>query len=214
MKDKIKIDIVSDVVCPWCIIGYKRLEKAISELGIKDKVEIEWQPFELNPNMPAEGQDVQEHITQKYGSTNEQQKRSQEQLTQLGAELDFKFDFFDGMKMVNTRDAHILLEYAKEFGNQTELNLRLISAFFNEQKDVSDRQILMEELENIGLDTEVGKVRLENIEAREHVKQQETNWQSRGVSAVPTIVFNRTSGLTGARAVDVYKKVLADLIKK
>ena len=80
MKNKLKIDIVSDVVCPWCTIGYKRLEKAITELGIKDQVEIEWQPFELNPNMPAEGQNVNEHITEKYGSTAEQQNQSKEMM--------------------------------------------------------------------------------------------------------------------------------------
>ena len=78
MKEKLKIDIVSDVVCPWCTIGYKRLEKAISELGIGDQIEIEWQPFELNPDMPAEGQDIVEHITEKYRTTPEQQKASQE----------------------------------------------------------------------------------------------------------------------------------------
>ena len=71
MKEKLKIDIVSDVVCPWCTIGYKRLEKAIIELGIQDQVTIEWQPFELNPNMPSEGQNVTEHLTEKYGSTLE-----------------------------------------------------------------------------------------------------------------------------------------------
>lgn len=213
MSNKLKIDIVSDVVCPWCIIGYKRLEKAISELGIQDKVEIEWQPFELNPHMPAEGQDLQEHIAQKYGSTTEQQKRSQEQLTQLGAELNFKFNFFDGMKMVNTRDAHILIDYAKENGKQTELNLRLISAFFSEQKDIINREVLIQELESIGLNGDEALARLEKKEAREHVKKQENYWQSRGVSAVPTIVFNGTSGLTGAQPVDVYKQVLADLLE-
>jgi len=126
MKEKLKIDIVSDVVCPWCIIGYKRLEKAISELGIKDQVEIEWQPFELNPNMPAEGQNVTEHITEKYGSTIEQQKQSKEQMTDIGEELGFKFDYFDDMRMVNTFEAHVLLEYAKVFGKQTDLKMSLI----------------------------------------------------------------------------------------
>ena len=128
MADKIKLDIISDVVCPWCAIGYKRLEKAISELGIEDKVDIEWQPFQLNPHMPKEGQNVQEHITEKYGSSLEQQKLSQERMTDFGGELGFKFDYFDGMKMVNTRDAHILLDYAKAVGlNADEAMARLDS---------------------------------------------------------------------------------------
>ena len=80
MKDKLKIDIVSDVVCPWCTVGYKHLQKAIEDLNIEDQIEIEWQPFELNPHMPEEGQDLTEHITQKYGSTPEQQKVSRQRL--------------------------------------------------------------------------------------------------------------------------------------
>ena len=81
MADKIKLDIVSDVVCPWCIVGYKRLEKAISDLGVEDRIEIEWQPFELNPQMPPEGQNVQEHLKEKYGSTAEQQEESKQHMT-------------------------------------------------------------------------------------------------------------------------------------
>nr|WP_313777805.1 MULTISPECIES: DsbA family protein [unclassified Allomuricauda] len=102
------------MVYPWCTIGYKHLEKAISELGIADQIEIEWQPFELNPNMPAEGQDVVEHITGKYGSTLEQQKESQQHMTDIGKEVGFKFDYFDGMRMVNTFGAHVLSD--KDFG--------------------------------------------------------------------------------------------------
>ena len=137
MADKIKIDIVSDVVCPWCTIGYKRLAKAISELGIQDQVEIEWQPFELNPQMPTEGQNIQEHLAEKYGSTAEQRKQSQQQMAAVGAELGFTFDFFDEMRMVNTFEAHILLEYAQASGKQTELKMSLTKAFFSDRKDVS-----------------------------------------------------------------------------
>jgi len=86
MSKQLKIDIVSDVVCPWCIIGYKRLEQAIKELNVEEQVTIEWQPFELNPNMPKEGQLVQEHISEKYGASLEDQKQSQERMTQFGAE--------------------------------------------------------------------------------------------------------------------------------
>ena len=214
MKNKIKIDIVSDVVCPWCIIGYKRLEKAISEMGIADRVEIEWHPFELNPHMPAEGQDLQEHIAQKYGSTPEQGKRSRDQLTALGAELGFAFDFFDGMKMPNTRDAHILIDYAKDQGKQTEMNLRLVEAFFCERKNISDRNILLQEIQTLGLNTDEALAKLGDDNCRYGIKSKEDYWKTLGVSAVPTIVFNHKSGVTGAQPVDVYKKILADLLEK
>jgi len=214
MKEKLKIDIVSDVVCPWCTIGYKRLEKAISELGIQDQVEIEWQPFELNPNMPAEGQNVNEHITEKYGSTVEEQKASKQNMTEVGEALGFTFDYFDDMRMVNTFDAHILLEYAKDFGKQTELKMRLTGSFFSERKDVSKRDILKQALLDVGLNAEEGLAKLENEVARNEVRTKQNYWKSLGVNSVPTIVFNRKSAVTGAQPVDVFKQVLTELISE
>ncbi|MFT4831631.1 MAG: putative DsbA family dithiol-disulfide isomerase [Psychroserpens sp.] len=212
MAVKIKIDVISDVVCPWCTIGYKRLEKAISEMGIGDKIELEWQPFELNPHMPSEGENVKEHIANKYGASPEDQKRSQEHMAEVGAELGFTFDYFDDMKIVNTRDAHILLDFAKEQGKQTELKMRLVTAFFSERKDVSDRDILLQELKNIGLNTDAAMTRLDDDNARYEIQSKETYWQSVGVSSVPTIIFNNKSALTGAQPVGVYKQVLSELL--
>lgn len=214
MKEKLKIDIVSDVVCPWCTIGYKRLEKAIQELGIQNQVEIEWQPFELNPNMPAEGQNVDEHITEKYGSTPEQQKESKQHMTEAGEELGFTFDYFDEMRMVNTFDAHILLDYAKAFDKQTELKMTLTKAFFSDRKDVSKRDILKEALETIGLNAEEALAKLDNEDAQKEVKSKQNYWKNLGVNSVPTIVFNRISAVTGAQPVDTFKQVLSELITK
>ena len=214
MKEKLKIDIVSDVVCPWCTIGYKRLEKAISELGIEDQVEIEWQPFELNPNMPAEGQNVNEHITEKYGSTTEQQNQSKIQMTKAGAELDFKFDYFDEMRMVNTFDAHILLEYAKEFGKQTELKMALTKAFFSDRKDVSKKEVLKEILLEVGLNAEDALAKIDDQETRAELRKTQDYWKSMGINSVPTIIFNRKSAITGAQPVETFKKVLTDLLSE
>ncbi|TVZ28047.1 putative DsbA family dithiol-disulfide isomerase [Gillisia sp. Hel_I_86] len=214
MKDKIKIDIVSDVVCPWCTIGYKRLEKAISEMGIQDKVEIEWHPFELNPNMPEEGENVQEHIANKYGASLEDQKRSQEHMKKVGAELGFEFDYFDDMRMVNTRDAHVLLEYAKENGKQTDLQTRLAEFFFSERKDVSDKEILKLALQEVGLNVDGAMARLESDDARNQVQSKEAYWKSLGVTSVPTIVFNQKSAVTGAQPVTVFKEVLTELLQE
>lgn len=214
MKDKIKIDIVSDVVCPWCTIGYKRLEKAISEMGIQDKVEIEWHPFELNPNMPEEGENVQEHIANKYGASKEDQIRSQEHMKEAGAELDFKFDYFEEMRMVNTRDAHILLDYAKEKGKQTELKMRLVESFFSERKDVSNKETLQMALKEVGLNANEAMARLESEEARDQVESKEAYWKNLGVNSVPTIVFNKKSAVTGAQPVAVFKEVFTELIQE
>lgn len=212
MTTKIKLDIISDVVCPWCIIGYKRIQQAISEMGIEDKIEIEWHPFELNTHMAVEGEELQQHIMDKYGTTLEENHHSLKSMTDFGAELGFTFDFFDGMKMVNTRDAHILLEYAKENGKQTELKLRFFTAFFSEQKDVSNREILLQELEGLGLNIDGARSRLNDEKSQKVVHAEEENWRNLGVSAVPTILFNDSNKLTGAQPVDVYKQVLTELI--
>jgi len=212
MNKILKIDIVSDIVCPWCTIGYKRLEKAIIELGIQDQVEIEWQPFELNPNMPAEGQNVTEHISEKYGSTLEQQQESKQNMTNIGKELNFTFDYFDDMRMVNTFEAHILLEYAKAFGKQTELKMGLTTAFFSERKDVSKRDILKQVLQTVGLNAEEGLAKLDNDEAQKEVRSKQSYWKNLGVNSVPTIVFNRKSAVTGAQPVDTFKQILSELI--
>ncbi|MDD5184739.1 MAG: DsbA family oxidoreductase [Paludibacter sp.] len=213
MEPKIKIDIVSDVVCPWCIVGYKRLEKAIVEMGIQDRVEIEWQPFELNPQMPPEGENVNEHISRKYGTTQEDNRRSKEQLSKLGAEVDFKFDYFEDMKMPNTLDAHILIDYARENGKQTELNVRLVEAYFSERKDISKREILLQELNSIGLDKQEALKRLDDADARLKLKEKEAYWKNKGIRSVPTMLFNGANVITGAHPLHVYKQVLTGLLK-
>jgi len=212
MKKKLQIDIVSDVVCPWCTIGYKRLEKAIKELGIEDQIEIEWQPFELNPDMPTEGQNITEHITEKYGSTLEQQKESKINMTEVGEELGFTFDYFDDMRMVNTFEAHILLEYAKKFGKQTELKMYLTTAFFSKRKDVSKRNVLKQALLTVNLNAEEGLALLDNNDAKKEVRNKQRYWQNLGVNSVPTIVFNKQSAVTGAQPVDTFKQILSDLV--
>ena len=213
MKEKIKINIISDVVCPWCAVGLKRLKKAIAELDIADYVNISFEPFELNPHMSAEGENLLEHLQGKYGSPEERQKQMQEHITEQGQELGFSFDFFDDMKAVNTRDAHILLEYAKENGKQVVLKERLLTAYFGERKDVSDRDVLIEELQSAGLDPVEGKALFDDDNARYEISQKQRYWQERGVSSVPTMVFNGQNALIGAQPVDVFKKVLSELLE-
>ncbi|CZF81071.1 DSBA-like thioredoxin domain protein [Grimontia celer] len=211
MTDKIKIDIVSDVVCPWCIIGYKRLEKAIDELGMQENIELEWQPFQLNPHVGSEGENLREHLMGKYGMSREDSDRNRQNLTNLGQELGFQFTFFDEMKTLNTRDAHILLEYAKEQGKQTALKLRLFDAYFSEKQDISNRDTLAKLLEESGLSAEEGIAKLEDAKAAKSFADAQNYWRGLGVSSVPTIVFNRESAVTGAQPVDVLKQILKEM---
>ena len=212
MADKIKIDIVSDVVCPWCTVGYKRLEKAISELGIQDKVEIEWQPFELNPTMPAQGQNLNEHMMEKYRMSPEQLKQTQQHMVNAANDVDFDFNFDDKSLMVNTFEAHILLEYAKGFGKQTELKMQLMKAYFSEGKDVSDKNILKQALVDVGLNAEEALSKLNDEKAIEEVRTKQDYWKGMGISSVPTIVFNRKNAVTGAQPVNALKKFISEML--
>lgn len=214
MSEKIKLDIISDVVCPWCIIGYKHLEAAIEELNLEDEVEIEWQPFELNPDMPAEGEELRAHIARKYGSSREDSDRARAHLTKLGTENGFHFDYFDGMKIVNTFEAHVLLDYAHQVGKQTALKLRLFSAFFTENKDISIRDVLIKEAETVGISIEESQSALANNEMKSHVKDLELQWNQMGVTGVPTVIFNRTSALTGAQPQATFKQALLEIVEQ
>ncbi|MEZ9327746.1 DsbA family oxidoreductase [Vibrio breoganii] len=213
MSSKIKLDIVSDVVCPWCIIGYNNLQAAINELALQDKIDIEWQPFELNPDMPAEGENLRDHVARKYGSSPEDSAGARERIATAGAEHGFQFNYFDDMKMVNTLEAHVLLDYARQHGKQTELKLRLFNAFFSEQKDVSDRAILKQELTAVGLDGDQGLLWLDKPELKNEVRSQEAQWQQMGITGVPTVIFNRESAVAGAHPVENYKQILLELSK-
>jgi predicted DsbA family dithiol-disulfide isomerase len=213
MSDKIKLDIVSDVVCPWCVVGYKHLEAAIHELGIEDKVEIEWQPFELNPDMPENGENLRDHIMRKYGSSAEESQQARASITEKGAAYGFSFNFTDEMRMVNTLDAHVLLEYAHQVGKQTELKQRLFSAYFTEQKDVSDREVLLNEVESVGMSRLGAEQQLEDGSLREQIRAQEAHWHQLGISGVPTVIFNRSSAVTGAHPQESYKQILQELLE-
>jgi predicted DsbA family dithiol-disulfide isomerase len=214
MSEKIKLDIISDVVCPWCIVGYKHLEAAIKELNLQDKVEIEWQPFELNPDMPAEGEELRAHVARKYGSSKADSDSARVNIAQAGAEYGFNFDYFDDMKIVNTFDAHVLLDYAHQSGKQTALKMRLFSAFFTEHKDVSNREVLIKEAESVGISIQESESALADDEIRARVKGLESQWREMGVTGVPTVVFNRTSALTGAQPQATFVEVLRELVEK
>jgi len=211
MKGKIKLDIVSDVVCPWCIIGYKHLEAAINELGLQDRVEIEWQPFELNPDMPEQGENLRAHMLRKYGAKHDDSDKAHANISALGAEYGFEFDYFEEMKMVNTRDAHLLLNFAHNEGLQHQLKQRLFAAFFTEHKDISDRAVLLAEAHSVGLDPAAATLALNDTERRRRVLSQEAQWQQQGVSGVPTVIFNHSSAMAGAHSQGAYKDVLQEL---
>ena len=204
----LRIDIVSDVVCPWCIIGYKQLQRALAELPGRFDVNLHWHPFELNPGMPATGQDLREHLAQKYGTTPGQSAAARERLTALGDSLGFKFDYFDGMRMVNTFHAHQLLHWAAEEGRQTELKLALFDAFFTRREDVSDEQVLATVAGRAGLSAEEAMAVLSDERYATPVRDAQQLWLDREVHAVPNFVFNEQFSVPGAQEAGTFVRLL------
>jgi predicted DsbA family dithiol-disulfide isomerase len=204
----LQVDIVSDVVCPWCIIGYKQLQKALDIMAGQFDVTIRWHPFELNPHMPEEGQNLREHLSQKYGSTIEQSKAAKARLMTLGESLGFTFDYFDEMRMVNTFRAHQLLHWAGEQGRQTELKLALFDAFFSFREDVSDVQVLAAAAGRVGLPVTEALEVAEDGRHAQAVREEQQIWLDKEVHAVPTFLFNQKYMVPGAQEAETFVRVL------
>lgn len=211
----ITVDIVSDVVCPWCIIGYKKLEKAMVQFEGKALFELAWHAFELNPSMPPEGQDINEHMAQKYGATPEQSKANRERLRDAGGNLDFEFRYSENMRMVNTFDAHRLLHWAGETGKQTALKLALFKAHFTDGMDVSDHETLVAIASAVGLDEQRASDLLSTGLYADEVRTVESEWQDRFITGVPAFIFNKKFMVPGAQEADVFANIIENkLLKK
>jgi predicted DsbA family dithiol-disulfide isomerase len=210
----LRIDIVSDVVCPWCIIGYKQLQRALAQIEGRFTVDIHWQPFELNPQMPPRGQELREHIALKYGTTPEQSRGARSRLTELGASLGFSFDYFDGMRIYNTFLAHQLLHWAAHTGKQTELKLALFEAFFSRRENVGDPNMLALIATRAGLDQQQALEVLESGRYAREVRREQARWLDQEVHAVPMFYFNNSFPVPGAQEAQTFVRVLEKLGKK
>lgn len=209
--NRIRIDIVSDVVCPWCIIGYKRLEHALNNLSDSIEADIYWHPFELNPAMGEEGQNLREHLHEKYGTSEEANISARETLTQLGKEVGFKFNFYDGMRIYNTRKAHQLLMWAQSENKQFELEQALFKAYFSDAMDVSDSQVLLECAASVGLDSEVASNIINDESWAEAVATTEQQWLEAGINAVPAIIIDRKHLISGAQTTELLMSALQQI---
>ncbi|WP_372942960.1 DsbA family oxidoreductase [Shewanella sp.] len=207
---QLQIDIVSDVMCPWCIVGYRRLELALSQFDDLD-VTLKWHPFELNPTMGPEGQHLGEHIAEKYGSTPEQSAQNRQRLTQMGADLGFEFNFSDSSRIYNTLLAHQLLYWAAGSGKQTELKLALFTSYFTEQENPDDIEVLVEAATGVGLDADEARAILTDKRYEKAVKEEEQLWINRGIQAVPAIVFNQQYLVSGAQEPATIAELIAKL---
>ncbi|MEO9274385.1 DsbA family oxidoreductase [Marinomonas sp. 5E14-1] len=212
MKDSLEIQFVSDIMCPWCVVGLGNLNKAIAELEDKIEANITFQPFELNPTMPAQGQGFQEHIIEKYGITKEQSDQNRAMMQERGKELDFDFNFTEESRMRNSFDAHRLLHWAELEGKQTELKMALFKAHFTHNQDVSDYSVLANLAASVNLDPAAAKGILENNHYAEEVRRQEKFWQENGINSVPTVIINNKYAITGGQPAESFKQAIEEIV--
>ena len=213
MTVPIKIDFVSDVACPWCAVGLKSLEAAMARVGEDLQVEMHFQPFELNPQMPAAGEDAVEHLTRKYGISAEQAAQNGEAIRARGATLGFEFRMDRRRHVYNTFDAHRLLHWAGLEGPQRQLALKhaLLRAYFTDGEDVSSVDTLARLAVEVGLEDARARQILASDEFAETVRQQESFYASQGITAVPSVIFNDRHLIQGGQPVELFEQALRQL---
>lgn len=210
MKQPIRIDFVSDVACPWCAVGLSSLQTALARLGDTVDAELVMHPFELNPNMQDEGEDLVEHISKKYGRTPEQVRQAQGELRQRGAAVGFTFGTRE--RIYNTFDAHRLLHWAGLKGKQVQLKEAFLQSYHGQGKSTSDHDVLVEAVESVGLDGAEARAVLQSGQYGDEVRDEEAKFQSLGINSVPSIIFNERYLLTGAQPADAFEKAIRQIM--
>lgn len=208
MTQLLKIDFVSDVACPWCLIGLRSLQQALDRISDSVRADIVFQPFELNPDMPPEGQDAAEHVAQKFGGRSEQLEAGRAMLQSRAAELHFELDFSKYKRIYNTFDAHRLLCWANSTGQQQTLKLALFKANFTDGANIADHEVLIAAARSAGLDGEEARILLASDRFADEVRAAEQLWLGRGINSVPSIVINDKWLITGGQPVDVFEQIL------
>lgn len=209
-KPQIKIEVVSDVVCPWCYIGKRRLEKALDQLKDQFDFDVEYSPFELNPEMPLEGRNQKEYLTQKFGSES---KYAQiiGHVIKVAAEEGLNFDFTNQGISPNTRNAHRIIWFAKRKGKQLEMKEALMKAYFEQGIDLSKKENLAQVAGGAGLGYEEVISFLESEEGLAEVTfAEQTNYQ-RGVTGVPFYIINNKYGISGAQPAEAFVEALTNI---
>jgi predicted DsbA family dithiol-disulfide isomerase len=217
-KTHLKIDIVSDVSCPWCAIGLTALENALAQVGDDVVAEIHFQPFEINPDMPPGGQDMAENLTRKYGATPEQQAQSREAIRQRGAALGFEFRPEGRGRIYNTFDAHRLLHWAgledagqPSGGRQHAFKKAVLSAYFTHGESPADHAVLVRLARSIGLNEARATAILASGEFSKEVREREQFYMQAGIHSVPAFIINDKHLISGGQPVEIFEQALRQI---
>ena len=213
MTTHLKIDFVSDVSCPWCAVGLGSLEAALRRVAPDVTAELHFQPFELNPQMPPEGQDTFEHLNQKYGSTHEQQAQAREMIRRRGAEVGFEFSPEGRPRVYNTFNAHRLLHWAEleSPAKQAALKKLLLKAYFTDRQNPSDPEVLVRAATEAGLDAARAREILASDDYANETRERERMYTDAGIHSVPAIIINDHHLISGGQPVEVFERALRQI---
>ena len=214
MSKPLHIDFVSDISCPWCAVGLASLLQAISQVTDVD-VDVHFQPFELNPNMPAGGQNSMAHIAAKYNIGFDEVTRNRERIRERGRELGFAFNLDQESRVYNTFNAHRLLHWAGTLAASEQMALKwnLLKAYFSDNEDVSDRETLARIASDSGLDAIQAIDILDSDRYADDVRASQAYFRERGIQSVPAIIIDNQHLISGGQPPEVFERALRELGK-
>ena len=209
--NKMQIDIVSDIACPWCAIGYARLQRAMTQLEPDYDFTVQWHAFELNPTHNGQGEPILPALAKKYGRSEDEMRAAQANMMAIAKDLGVNFEKLQERLTANTFDAHRLVKWADEHGRQTEMKQALFEAYFGKAQDVSDTDVLIGCVESVGLDADAARQVLASDQYTTAVREDEDRYQQAGVTSVPAFIINNKYLISGAQEPEVLVKALQDI---
>jgi predicted DsbA family dithiol-disulfide isomerase len=213
MTTTLRIDFVSDISCPWCAVGLAALNQALERTSDEVRADVHFQPFELNPNMWPGGQDIGEHLAQKYGSTPEQQAQIRDTIRLRGAEVGFEFNADGRGRIYNTLDAHRLLHWAGEEhpSQQAALKMALLQACHRDRQAMDSHDVLLAAVAQAGLDTTRAQAILAQGTYTPQVRERQALYASQGIRSVPAVIINQRHLISGGQPVQVFEQALRQI---
>ena len=211
MKNQIIIDVISDVVCPWCYIGKRRLEKGIKHTQYSDNVQVKYHPFQLDPSVPTEGVDFQTYMENRFGASFVSKFRQVEQAA-VGEGLDFDFEQLP--KAINTFALHRILTVAEADGIQSDTKEALMKAYFVDRQDLTQKNILIDLMQTLGWSAEKTKEILDSDIAADAVKEEMNYYRQLGVTGVPFFIINQKYAISGAQPAEVFAEIIEKVAKE
>ncbi len=214
MPAQLHVDIISDVVCPWCAIGYAQLERAAAMIAGRAEVSVRWHPFELAPDTPKDGQRLADYSRERYGATPEQAIASRSRIIETGKTLGIDFAYSADSRIYNSFDAHRLLAWAGETGGQTALKQALFAAYFTAQRNIAEAEVLLDAVTAAGLDRDAAAAVLASGAHADQVRAEQAHWIDQNVTGVPAFIVNGTYMIPGAQDAETLTRVFERVLDR